>query len=364
MIKPLTSLRIVFAIMVFLSHLQFVPKETTLGRIYASVFYEFGSLGVGFFFILSGFVLSMAYKKRFAENRITYREYLVGRIARIYPLHVLTLLIAVPMSLPDLTKDAVSFFAQFIADLLLMKSWIPDPRYYFAFNGPAWSISAELFFYVTFPLLLSLAQPRKIWPIAILLLIPALILVIPEEYQRRFFYINPLFRAFDFFIGILLYQAYERGVFKPASRASATGREIFAIVLFVAFFIGHKYIPAGFRYGCYYWLAMATVILTFSYAKGAISDMLSNKWLVLGGEISFGFYLIHQLVLRYFAFLNTKFGILNNYYVLALLAFVIAIAASYLTYKFYEMPLNKYIKEIALKKKNAGVNQLSSAQAA
>jgi peptidoglycan/LPS O-acetylase OafA/YrhL len=350
--------------MVFLHHLQFVPKDTTLGRMYDSVFYEFGSLGVGFFFVLSGFVLTMSYKKRFAENRMSYREYLVGRMARIYPLHVLTLLIAVPMSFPELTKDALSFFAQFMADLLLIKSWIPDPRYYFAFNGPSWSISAEFFFYVTFPFLIPLAQPRKIWPIAILLLVPVLILVIPEEFHRKLFYINPFFRAFDFFIGILLYDAYERGLFKPVSRISATAREIFAIGLFLAFFVCHKYIPTGFRYSCYYWLAMATIILTFSYAKGAISDMLSNKWLVLGGEISFGFYLIHQLVLRYMDFLNKKFNVLHNYNLLALVAFVIAIVASYLTYKLYEMPLNKYIKEIALRKKNRDVAEVNSAQAA
>jgi len=364
MIKPLTSLRIFFATMIFMTHLQFFPKETALGAVYESVFKEFRSLGVGFFFVLSGFVLTMSYKKRFAENRITYREYLVGRIARIYPLHVLTLFIAIPLSFPEFIKDTQSFFATFIADLLLVKSWIPDPKYYFAFNGPAWSISGELFFYVSLPFLILVAQPRKLWPIAILLLIPILVLVIPEEYQFRFFYINPLFRVFDFFIGILLYDVYEKGVFKPDSRNSATGREIFAIGLFLVFFICHKYVPAGFRYSCYYWLGMATVILTFSYAKGAISDMLSNKWLVLGGEISFGFYLIHQLVLRYMDYLNTRFHVLHNYYLLALLAFVISIVASYLTYRLYEMPLNKYIKEIALKKKNRETDQLNSAQAA
>ncbi|SHN31974.1 acyltransferase [Chitinophaga sp. CF418] len=364
MIKPLTSLRIVFALMVFLSHLQFFPKtDTVFAQVYASVFYE-GSLGVGFFFILSGFVLSLSYKQRFFENRITYREYLVARVARIYPLHLLTLLISVPLSFPELKTSVVNFSAKFFADLLLIQSWVPDPAYYFSFNGPAWSISAELFFYLVFPLLILLARPGKMWTAVILLLIPALILITPEMYQHRLFYINPFFRSFDFFLGILLYELYERGIFKPVSRAAGTAQELFAISLFLGFFMLHKYVPQGFRHSCYYWLPMTVVILTFAYARGAISDVLSNKWLVLGGEISFGFYLVHQLVIRYLAYINGRLGILHNYYLLAFIMLVISLVASYFLYKLYEMPMNKFVKEMVGKKKDTAVEKLKSAQAA
>jgi len=364
MIKPLTSLRIVFALMVFLSHLQFFPKtDTVFAQIYTSVFHE-GSLGVGFFFILSGFVLSLSYRKRFAENRITYREYLVARIARIYPLHLLTLLISVPLSFPELRASVVNFFAKFFANVLLIQSWVPDQAYYFSFNAPSWSISAELFFYLVFPLLILLARPGRMWSALILLLIPVLVLVTPETYHHRFFYINPFFRAFDFFIGILLYELYERGILKPVSRRVGTVQEVFAIGLFVGFFMLHKYIPAGFRHSCYYWLPMTVVILTFAYAKGAISDGLSNKWLVLGGEISFGFYLVHQLVIRYLVYINGRLGILHNYYLLAFIILGISLVVSYFLYKLYEMPMNKFVKEMALGKKDKVVEKATAAQVA
>jgi peptidoglycan/LPS O-acetylase OafA/YrhL len=363
MIKPLTSLRLIFALMIFLFHLQFFPKtETAFTGLYDAVFQEL-SLGVAFFFILSGFVLSMSYKKRFAENKITYREYFGARIARVYPLHLLTLIISVPLSFPELTSDVAGFFSRFIADVLLIKSWVPDPRYYFAFNGVAWSISAELFFYMIFPVLILLAGPGKRWSIAILILIPVLIFIMPEVYEHKLFHINPLFRAFDFFIGILLYELYERGIFKPVSRAAATTQELFAIGLFVAFFAFHQYIPQGYRYSCYYWLTMAVIILTFAYAKGAVSDGLSHKWLVLGGEISFGFYLIHQLVIRYLLYLNGRFGVLHNYYLLAFIIFVISVVASYFMYKLFEMPMNRFLRE-ALRKRDADMEKLKNAQIA
>jgi peptidoglycan/LPS O-acetylase OafA/YrhL len=350
MIKPLTSLRIVFAIMVFLSHLQFFPKTDVLfTKVYKSIFYE-GYLGVSFFFILSGFVLSLSYKKRFSESKISYRDYLIARIARIYPLHILTLLISVPLMLPYLKVSILGFCAKLVTNLLLLQSWIPNSEFYFSFNAPSWSISDEFFFYLIFPFLILLARPKKILPIAVLILVPIGVYLIPETIHHKFFYVNPIFRMFDFFIGILVHRVYEKNIFKPTSKVTATCQELFAIGIFIVFFFYHKHIPQGYRFSCYYWIPMTIVILTFSYAHGSLSKVLSNRWLVLGGEISFGFYMIHQLVIKYMVYLNSKLKIISNNYVLSLMVFFLAIVASYFLYKLYEIPLNRYIKEIGLKK--------------
>ena len=57
-------------------------------------FFKEGFVGVSFFFILSGFIIAYNYEEKLLEKITTKRTFWVARIARIYPLHLLTLLIA------------------------------------------------------------------------------------------------------------------------------------------------------------------------------------------------------------------------------------------------------------------------------
>ena len=351
MIRPLTSLRIIFAIMVFFSHIQFGPQTPAFfASLYESVFME-GYIGVSFFFILSGFVLSLSYKGKL-HSQITLGKYMLARVARIYPLHVLTLIIATPLMMYDLAQSATVFFEKFATNLLLLHSWIPDKAFYFSFNAPSWSISDELFFYLMFPFLLLLFRFKNVtYLFFLMLLIPILIYLAPEAIEHKVFYINPLLRIFDFILGMLLYQLYEKGVLKPRTAKTATLREFLAIGLFLLFFSLHAYIPQGYRYSCYYWIPMALAILMFSYSSGYISIILSKGWLVKAGEISFAFYMLHQLVIRYISIIEGKLHLINNYYLLILIMFIISIVASYLSYVFFEMPINRYVKKINFKTK-------------
>lgn len=85
MISPLTSLRFLFALMVFGAHIY------TIDLYFDHLFYKEGFVGVNFFFILSGFIIAYTYRDRLLEQKSTLREFWVARIARIYPLHLLTL---------------------------------------------------------------------------------------------------------------------------------------------------------------------------------------------------------------------------------------------------------------------------------
>ena len=89
MINTLTSLRFIFAMMVFGAHCYVIDNHFDIH------FFKEGFVGVSFFFMLSGFIIAYNYQKKFSENKITKRTFWVARIARIYPLHWLTLLIAV-----------------------------------------------------------------------------------------------------------------------------------------------------------------------------------------------------------------------------------------------------------------------------
>ena len=85
MINTLTSLRILFALMVFGAHCYVLDPS------FDTHFFKEGFVGVSFFFILSGFIIAYNYEEKLLEKTTTKRTFWVARIARIYPLHLLTL---------------------------------------------------------------------------------------------------------------------------------------------------------------------------------------------------------------------------------------------------------------------------------
>ena len=82
-------------------------------------FFKEGFVGVSFFFMLSGFIIAYNYQKKFSENKITKRTFWVARIARIYPLHWLTLLIAVALGNYVIASGTIDWCKHFLASLTL-----------------------------------------------------------------------------------------------------------------------------------------------------------------------------------------------------------------------------------------------------
>lgn len=123
---------------------------------------------VDLFFILSGFVMVHVYGEAFARfSRAVYRDFLVRRLARIYPLHLVTLLAVVGLEAALLvagmfgvmTPPHEPFMPEpfsvgaILTNLLMIQSWGVHEA--LTWNGPAWSISCEWLMYLLFPLLLA-----------------------------------------------------------------------------------------------------------------------------------------------------------------------------------------------------------------
>ncbi len=349
MIRPLTSLRFFFALMVFVSHLGFVhPQAPWFAQVYAQVFKE-GYIGVSFFFILSGFILAYTYQQRMHTGEVSPRQFWVARFARIYPLFFLTLLLAIPLSMREFLQDAGYWAGRLLCNVSLTHAFVPSQDFFFSFNAPSWSISDEAFFYALFPglvWLLGRSTGRWLWW-GILALVPLGMLVMPAFLHHPLFYINPVFRVADFLLGILLFECFQAGRGQQwfRSPAWATACEAAATGLFVLFFVLHPLIGQVWRYSVYYWIPMAVIIYVFAHQKGALSRVLSAPLLVLGGEISFGLYLIHQLVMRYYVSLSQRAGVDLPPWLVVLLVLGITLLASYLSYRWVEKPCNRYIKK-------------------
>jgi peptidoglycan/LPS O-acetylase OafA/YrhL len=114
-----------------------------------------GALGVDLFFILSGTVLARRYTALFAGggSRRAYAWFVTARLARIYPVHlvVLLLFLSLPLALAATGRAPSASFgiADFVRSVLLVQDWFVGGA--LNWNGPAWSISAEFLFYLVFP---------------------------------------------------------------------------------------------------------------------------------------------------------------------------------------------------------------------
>lgn len=131
-----------------------------------------GYLGVDLFFCLSGFVLAHNYLQKFRVVRPReYGQFLWLRLARMYPVHLFTLLL---LMLGVLAAGLLNYKLNmpgrltgidFVRNLFLVHAWgfAPDVSW----NGPAWSISAEWFAYLLLPFIaavvIRMTRAASLW---------------------------------------------------------------------------------------------------------------------------------------------------------------------------------------------------------
>ncbi|WP_288758209.1 acyltransferase [uncultured Brevundimonas sp.] len=148
-LKPITALRFAAALWVavyaFWENLAGVGLPGLVAK---------GYLGVELFFVLSGFILSHVYLAQAGEKRFSYGRFLWARVARVYPLHIATLLgvglLAGAAIVAGMSVDSnVLSWSSLPANLLMVHAWGLAPAA--GWNHPSWSISAEWFAYLCFP---------------------------------------------------------------------------------------------------------------------------------------------------------------------------------------------------------------------
>ncbi|MDR3621670.1 MAG: acyltransferase [Paludisphaera borealis] len=112
-----------------------------------------GFISTGVFFQLSGFLLAYAYLRPDGRPKVSDRAFWVGRVFRLYPLYLLSLILLAPAPalLPITAKPTTpgDMAAMVATNLTLLQSWFPS--YAIAWNAPAWALSAFVPLYLVFP---------------------------------------------------------------------------------------------------------------------------------------------------------------------------------------------------------------------
>lgn len=335
MIQSIQSLRGIFAVLIFLSHCPYGSNGV--------VFPRGGDIGVAFFFILSGFVLTSAY---FNRDNISRGAFLKKRMIKIYPLHLLCALYAIILN-HVLSPDII------IPNLLLLQAWIPSLKYAFSLNGVSWYLCDIMFFYLVFYYLLKLVKSHYKFVVClfvgIILLVAAILLPkcgdsLSDDALTYWVYIFPPMRALDFILGMLLFcglyhnrknmylQRLEHISPHIQSIIEITVTAFFVVCIYISY-----YIPEPFTLGLWWWLPVCLLILvffTFSKWTGIISRLLYCKPLVWFGNLSFSFYLLHVLIIMTMDILIDKFLISISPIAFVLLAFTITTFISVLSEKY------------------------------
>lgn len=342
-IDSLTSLRFFAALGVLLHHLDFLGRSTNPNiKSFHTLLFE-GFNGVTFFFILSGFIISLSFTERARSGEVSFADFMFFRVARLYPTHLLTLFAAIVAyrSWPYLTSDY-----RFISNFLLVQATIPDFDYYFGFNGVSWSISAEMVFYSIF-CLICFSSTRQLIAFWIVLMFLILINILAFGSNGAtggwLIYINPVFRFIDFLTGMLIYRLFKSNKLQ-LTPTSATVLEVVTMAFLGAATLVGVYGGVGFPYrlDIYYILPMSAVIFVFAHQRGFVSRALAWRPLVLLGDSSFALYMIHQIIIMTGAKIMVIDPVNSPIYatIISSILLIICVFASVIIYTFFEKPLN------------------------
>lgn len=152
-IDALTGIRIIPALLVVIGHFGRDTFPLNISP-WHEILTGAGS-AVSFFFFLSGFILTHVYAPQVEQGTFRARSFLMARLARIYPVYLLGLLLQAALIGLGIYWDRMALLkygTEIQPHLVLMQAWLPG--WVHQWNAPGWSLSVEAFLYLSFPLLL------------------------------------------------------------------------------------------------------------------------------------------------------------------------------------------------------------------
>ena len=343
-LRALTTLRFLAALWVVLytawPHLDvsWVPVAVTKGY-----------LGVETFFILSGFILSHVYLEAAGEKRFRYGGFLWARLARVYPLHLVTLFgmigLGVAATFAGLSIDgSLTNWRDLPAHLTLTHAWGLAGSS--AFNHPSWSISAEWAAYLGFPAFAFVAWRFRDRPLLAVGLAAAFALGLYAAFQPLAGYslTEATFRwgalriVPCFALGCALYLVHRRGGVPYAGRVSLLSGAAVLISASLGLWDAVTVLAAG------------GLILGLGSLDNARAGVFGSKVGVYLGEISYSIYMVCAPVLLLTTNVAARLTGADDkqFHIIVWLALVAAIpVAAMATYHLVERPARKALRGLA-----------------
>jgi peptidoglycan/LPS O-acetylase OafA/YrhL len=348
-LDSLTGMRFFAAMAVVLIHVgaQFARRPWLITA------ESFGYIGVSFFFLLSGFVLT------WSSTQQPAKRFWWLRFGRIWPATTMMAIFAFTVvagseQIPGRLGKA--------AETLLLQAWWPDQKVYYGGNGVSWSLSAEMFFYLLFPIVIIPLRRLSsrgllvtaVATVAILYLLPVLAAsagMSPATYSYVFF-VFPPYRFGEFLLGMLLARGVHLGLRVPAPAWS--------------------WCAGAFGLGCIVWgltystrasgvalqrpfVALAVLpCFALMLAAGASRDVRGTWWLgsrplLRLGEWSFALYLVHKpafLLTNQWGWWGAPRGVASLVAFLVYIGLTVAVAA--VLHYLVEKPIERALRRLPI----------------
>jgi peptidoglycan/LPS O-acetylase OafA/YrhL len=354
--SPLTSVRFFAAFLVLFHHSVriFLPVFSSRGiqrvpQDFSGIFSLAFPVSVSFFFLLSGYVLSFVYLHQ--KHAIDRSAFFVARFARLYPLYFVVMILDTPQLLASeiqrhgvtigLTK-ATEIVA---ANMMMLQGWYATRL--LRINASTWSLCAEVFFYLCFPLLgVSLWKLRgaRLWITALALYVggQALSWAIRPHLSLEAAMSLPPLHLSTFALGILL----ARWQTLPDHRNRQSPVRAWQTNIVLALSVGALLlsvllvplwtIPAPYNNGL-----LAPIFAAFLWALTVnptwLSRWLSAPWLVALGNSSYALYLIHTPILDLFRRFQWVAPIIYPLYL------ALCVGLSLLSFHYFETPARLWL---------------------
>ena len=294
-----------------------------------------GDIGVSLFFVLSGFILAYTYVNE-SGVRTPARAFWIARFARVYPIYVFALLVALA---PAIWTGQLTWGVA-LSTLTLTQSWRAD--WATAWNPPAWSLSAEACFYLCFPVIGAYLSRTRMLALLVLLALMwvtslALIFVASTRgvaYETAVY--HPLFRLPEFAFGVGLGIVFTRSGPWPRSAMVAPGAVLALLVLVMT--LGPALARATLNAGL---LTPVLGALLFALAggRGRLAASLAAPISISLGEASYALYLLHVPVWFWLTRVEGGSSAPDGYPLPFFLLYVaLCVAVSLVAHRFIETP--------------------------
>ena len=317
----------------FLVYKNYLDFDSNLLPLYEFLkyFYRFGYLGVYFFWQISGIVLAYTY---FNKKTLNFKNFIINRIARLYPLHIFTLFLVLLLQIisvkiigeQQITSNnfynGINNYKSFLMHFFFLSGWVNE-SIKMSFNFPVWSVSVEILIYFIFFLVLLKIKKNKIFFNTIIMLLFLLL----DKMNYNFFFIEC---GKFFFSGVLIYLIYKK--FK-------NNKKLFflpIILLIFSIFGNIKYI-----------LFFSSISLFFLLIEDLFNSKYLEKFSILG-NLTYSSYLLHIPIQILIMNLISLFSINNSVFInfkFFIFYIFLVFFLSFYSYKYFENPLRILIRK-------------------
>ena len=310
---------------------------------------------VTFFFVLSGFVMVLAY---FSRDRIDLRSYWWARFARIFPVYFVALLMMVALKV--IKNGGVDPMALTL-NLLFLQAWIPP--YPLSINSPGWSLSVEMFLYLLFPFVVVAIKRYRIstkmvfaiafgvWAGTQGVLTTALNLGFYTGYPSTahdLMVYFPLIHLGGFLLGVAggvwFLGRGSQGLPRPWSVLPIALSLLLIITILewsdlIQWYIGLKLpFESGFMAPFFVFC-----VLSVAYCRSGLDRLLSLRPLVLLGEASYSLYILQAPMYHLYKAVMSRLDLLNpvaEFYVFLVILTLVSIAS----FLLFERRANRFLR--------------------